>query len=45
MRQDIKPGAKSLGASLRLAHTATATGVGSAAIGLDQGWGYQGAKK
>lgn len=46
MRHDIKPGAKSLSAGLRLAHFAAATGSGSAsAVGLDQGWGYQSAKK
>jgi hypothetical protein len=45
MRHDTKPGAKSLGTDLRLAHTAAATGVASAAIGLDQGGGYQSAKK
>jgi hypothetical protein len=46
MRHDIKPGAKSLGTGLRLAHSAIATGAGSAsAIGLDQGGGYQSGKK
>jgi hypothetical protein len=45
MRHDIKPGAKSFGAGLRLAHPAVATGSGSSAIGLYYGWGYQSAKK
>jgi len=45
MRHDIKPGAKSLSAGLRLAHSAAATGSVTAAIGLDQGGGYQSGKK
>jgi hypothetical protein len=46
LRHDIKPVAKSFSAGLRLAHSTTATCIGSAAaIGLDQGGGYQSGKK